>query len=178
MISNWCLNFQVLARFMVMLNFVVPIVSILFIQTGYSSSLNICLGEGYLNFFSTQAQLCTQESSCLCWIWTTILAIGNSKFQINTCLIFSTKLAKNIYLLWFLIKWNVNALIVFVPWIRLESNLNSAIKYHYIVIYLSQFWILWRIWWYDRMTNFVYLELFSYVKHRWRLLRLLLCSRN
>ena len=85
---NWILNFQVLARFMVMLNFVVPIVSILFIQTGYSSSLNICLGEGYLNFFSTQAQLCTQESSCLCWVWTTILAIGNSKFQINKCLFF------------------------------------------------------------------------------------------
>ena len=52
--------------------------------------------------------------------------------------LFLTKLAKNIYLLWFLIKWNINALIVFVPWIRLESNLNSAIKYRYI--YLSQFW--------------------------------------
>ena len=84
---NWYLNFQVLARFMVMLNFVVPIFSILFIQTGNSSSLNVCLGKGYQNLFSTQAQLCTQESPykyCLCWVWITILALVNSKFQINT----------------------------------------------------------------------------------------------
>ena len=80
------LNFQVLARFMVLVNLVLPIFSILFIQTGNSSSLNICLGRGYLNFLPNQAQFCAADNpykNCVCWVWLTILSIGNSKFQIN-----------------------------------------------------------------------------------------------
>jgi hypothetical protein len=74
------LNFQVLARFMVLLNLVLPIFSILFIQTGDSSSLNICLGKGYLNFLPTQTQFCSADNpykNCVCWVWLTVLSIGN-----------------------------------------------------------------------------------------------------
>ena len=80
------LSFQVLARFMALLNLVLPIFSILFIQTGDSYSLNICLGKGHLNFLTPQAQFCSADNpykNCVCWVWLTILSIGNSKFQIN-----------------------------------------------------------------------------------------------
>ena len=79
-------DFQVLARFMVTLNLGLPIFSFLFILTDKTPSLNICLGKGYLNFFSTKAQFCSEDNpykNCLCWAWLTILSIGNSKFQIN-----------------------------------------------------------------------------------------------
>ena len=80
-------DFQVLARFMVGLNLLLPIFSFSFILIDKSPSLNICLGKGYLNFFSTKAQFCPEDNpykNCLCWVWLTILSIGKSKFQINS----------------------------------------------------------------------------------------------
>ena len=81
------LDFQVLARFMMTLNLLLPIFSFLFILTDQTPSLNICLGKGYLNFFSTKAQFCPDDNpykNCLCWVWLTILSIGKSKFQTNS----------------------------------------------------------------------------------------------
>ena len=80
-------DFQVLARFMVTLNLGLPIFSFLFILTDKTPSLNICLGKGYLNFFSTKSQFCPEDNlyrNCLCWVWLTISSIGDSKFQINS----------------------------------------------------------------------------------------------
>ena len=90
LILNECvlfLEFQVFARFMVMLNLFLPFFSILFILNASKAPvLNICLGKGYLNFFSTNAKLCSWENpytNGVCWVWLIILSIGNLKFQIN-----------------------------------------------------------------------------------------------
>jgi hypothetical protein len=80
-LSNLFLNFQALARFMVMLNLLLPIFSFLFIlNVTKDSELNICLGKGYLNFLTTKAQMCTWENpytNGICWVWLIILSIGN-----------------------------------------------------------------------------------------------------
>jgi hypothetical protein len=80
------LDFQVLARFMVGMNLFLPIFSFLVVFTDNPASRNICLGEGYHNFFSTKAQFCSYDDpyiNGICWVWLVILMIGNSKFQIN-----------------------------------------------------------------------------------------------
>ena len=61
---------------MATLNFLIPILSWIFIFTDKSPSLNECLGKGYLNFFSTKLQYCSNEnlfSSIFCWTWLIIL---------------------------------------------------------------------------------------------------------
>jgi hypothetical protein len=83
------LNFQVLARFMVALNFFLPIFSFLavFTNTDKSFFLNTCQGKGYLSFFSTESKFCSYDNPYkfyLCWVWLSILSIGNSELQINT----------------------------------------------------------------------------------------------
>ena len=82
-------NFQVLARLMAALHFLWPVVLNLFAFTNYDNApfLNNCLGKGYLKFFSTEMHYCAYDNPykvCICWVWISILAIGNSKFQINT----------------------------------------------------------------------------------------------
>ena len=69
-----------------MLNLFLPFFSFLFILNVKDRGLNICLGKGYLNFFSTKAQMCSWENpytNGICWVWLIILSIGNLKFQIN-----------------------------------------------------------------------------------------------
>ena len=87
-LSNSFLDFQVLARFMVILNLFLPTFTFLFIlDVTKAPHLNICLGKGYLNFLTTKAQMCSGENpyaNGICWVWAIILSIGNSKFQINT----------------------------------------------------------------------------------------------
>ena len=60
--------FQVFAKLMAILNFLVPILSQIFILTDNSMPLNECLGKGYLNFLPTKNNFCTNDD-ILCWIW-------------------------------------------------------------------------------------------------------------
>ena len=82
-------NFQVLARLMAALHFLWPVVLNLFAFTNYDNSpfLNTCRGKDHFRFFSTEMHYCTYDNPykvCICWVWISILVIGNSKFQINT----------------------------------------------------------------------------------------------
>ena len=60
--------FQVFAKLMAILNFLVPILSWIFILTDNSMALNECLGKGYLNFLPKKNHFCTNDN-ILCWIW-------------------------------------------------------------------------------------------------------------
>ena len=59
---------------MAMLNFLVPMLSWVFILTDNSIALNECLGKGYLNFLPTQNHYCTNDN-ILCWVWFGLLSI-------------------------------------------------------------------------------------------------------
>ena len=59
---------------MVTLNFLVPILSWLFIFTDNNIALNECLGKGYLNFLSTEVHYC-KKNDIFCWIWLSLLSI-------------------------------------------------------------------------------------------------------
>ena len=76
---NWILqkkieSFQVFAGIMAMLNFIIPIFSWTSIFTDNSTALNNCLGKGYLNFFSTKFQFCSNEN-IFCWVWFSLTVI-------------------------------------------------------------------------------------------------------
>ena len=74
--NNWYL--QAFARFIVSLNFVLPTLSWILVFNDTSPALNECLGKGYLNFFSTKSQLCSNEfqfGNIFCWIWLSLLGI-------------------------------------------------------------------------------------------------------
>ena len=60
--------FQVFAKLIAILNFLVPILSWIFILTDNSMALNECLGKGYLNFLPTKNHFCTNDN-ILCWVW-------------------------------------------------------------------------------------------------------------
>ena len=59
---------------MAILNFLVPILSWIFILTDNSMALNECLGKGYLNFLSTESHYCKNDD-ILCWVWLSLLLI-------------------------------------------------------------------------------------------------------
>ena len=59
---------------MVTLNFLVPILSWLFIFTDNNIALNECLGKGYLNFLSTEVHYCKKDN-IFCWVWLSLLSI-------------------------------------------------------------------------------------------------------
>ena len=59
---------------MVMLNFLLPILSWVFVLEDKSVALNECLGQGYLNFLSSKSQFCNDEN-IFCWIWLSLIAI-------------------------------------------------------------------------------------------------------
>ena len=111
------MDLQALARFMVALNFFLPIFSFLFVFTNNDKSffLNTCLDKGYLSFFSTESNFCSYDNPykfSMCWVWLSILSIGNSKFQINTSVRIKVQL----------IKMRLNIFIL-----GLKSNENKAI---------------------------------------------------
>ena len=77
-----------MARGFQFLNIFLPLFSFLVVFTDNPASYNICLGKGYLNFFSAKAkaQFCSYDDpyiNGMCWGWLVILSIGNLKFQIN-----------------------------------------------------------------------------------------------
>ena len=90
--KNW--YFQVFARFIVSLNFVLPTLSWILIFNDTSPALNECLGKGYLNFFSTKSQLCSNENQLgeiFCWTWLSLLGILMSNVVDLFCIFFIFK---------------------------------------------------------------------------------------
>ena len=62
------------------MNFLLPILSWIFIFEDKSPELNECLGKGYLNFFP-KVQLCSNENQLneiFCWSWLSLLLILQS----------------------------------------------------------------------------------------------------
>ena len=59
---------------MAILNFLVPILSWVFVLTDNSMALNECLGKGYLNFLPTKNHYCTNDN-ILCWVWFGLVSI-------------------------------------------------------------------------------------------------------
>ena len=77
--------FQVFAKLMAILNFLVPILSWIFILTDNSMALNECLGKGYLNFLPTKNHYCTNDD-ILCWVWFGLVSIMMSDIIDFYCL--------------------------------------------------------------------------------------------
>ena len=76
------------------LNFVLPTLSWIFVFNDTSPALNECLGKGYLNFFSTKSQLCSNEiqfGEIFCWIWLSLLGILMSNVVDLFCIFFIFK---------------------------------------------------------------------------------------
>ena len=132
---------------MVALNFFLPIFSFLFVFTNNDKSffLNTCLDKGYLSFFSTESNFCSYDNPyqfSMCWVWLSILSIGNSKFQINTSVRIKVQLIKmrsNIFIL------------------GLKSNENKAIgllKMQSETLYLSKQQKMF-IWYSIAMSNII-----------------------
>ena len=57
-----------------MLNFLVPILSWVFILTDNSMALNECMGKGYLNFLPVEGHYCAKDN-ILCWVWFCLVSI-------------------------------------------------------------------------------------------------------
>ena len=82
------------ARFMVSLNVLLPTISWMFILTDKSPALNECLGKGYLNFFYTRLQFCSNENQLkeiFCWTWYSVLLIMMSNVIDVFCVFFFFK---------------------------------------------------------------------------------------
>ena len=69
------------ARFILSLNFLIPILSWIFIFEDKSPELNECLGKGYLNFKPQNLKtvtICSNENQLtetFCWTWLSLLSI-------------------------------------------------------------------------------------------------------
>ena len=70
---------------MAILNFLVPILSWVFVLTDNSMALNECLGKGYLNFLPTKNHYCTNDD-ILCWVWFGLVSIMMSDIIDFYCL--------------------------------------------------------------------------------------------
>ena len=57
-----------------MLNFLVPILSWVFVFTDNSNALNECLGKGYLTYLSITSNYCSNDD-ILCWAWLFLVLI-------------------------------------------------------------------------------------------------------
>ena len=82
------------ARFIVSLNILLPTISWIFILTDRNPELNECLGKGYLNFFSTKLQFCSNENQLkeiFCWTWYSVLKIMMSNVIDVFCVFFFFK---------------------------------------------------------------------------------------
>ena len=76
------------------MNFLLPTLSWIFIFHDTSPALNECLGKGYLNFFSTKSQFCSNENQfgeIFCWIWLSLLGILMSNVVDLFCIFFIFK---------------------------------------------------------------------------------------
>ena len=73
---------QIFAKFMVMLNFLVPIFSWALFYKNNSTGLQECLGKGYNNFLSTKIQHCSYDNStlnifCCTWLCLIVICVSN-----------------------------------------------------------------------------------------------------
>ena len=62
--------------------------------TGLNFVLNECLGKGYLNFFPTKLQFCSNENQLneiFCWTWYSVLLIMMSDVIDIFCIFFCFK---------------------------------------------------------------------------------------
>ena len=76
------------------LNFLLPTLSWIFFFNDISPAINECLGKGYLNFFPTKSQTCSNENQfgeILCWIWLSLLGILMSNVVDLFCIFFIFK---------------------------------------------------------------------------------------
>ena len=76
------------------LNLLLPTFSWIFVFNDSSPALNECLDKGYLNFFSTKSQLCSNEnqlSELFCWIWLSFLGILMSNVVDLFCIFYIFK---------------------------------------------------------------------------------------
>ena len=76
------------------LNLLLPTISWMFVFTDTSQALNECLGKGYLNFFETRFQFCSNEDQFMkmfCWSWFTLLQILMSDVIDVFCIFFCFK---------------------------------------------------------------------------------------
>ena len=70
--------FQVFARLMAMLNFLVPILSWVFVFTDNSNALNECLGKGYLTYLSVTSNYCSNDDIlCRAWLFLVLILMSN-----------------------------------------------------------------------------------------------------
>ena len=91
-ILNQC--FQVFARIIFSLNVLIPTLSWIFIFNDNSNALNECLGKGYLKFFSTKVELCSNENQIVqifCWTWLSLLGILMSNIIDVFCIFYCFK---------------------------------------------------------------------------------------
>ena len=80
---------QIFAKFMAMLNFLMPIFSWALFFKDNSSVLQECLGKGYNNFLSTKPHYCSYDNSFLnifCWTWLCLMLILLSNIVDAYCL--------------------------------------------------------------------------------------------
>ena len=70
--------FQVFAKLMAILNFLVPILSWIFILTDNSIPLNECLGKGYLTYLSITSNYCSDDDIlCRAWLFLVLILMSN-----------------------------------------------------------------------------------------------------
>ena len=81
--------FQVFARFMLMLNILIPSIAVTFIISMRPTELHICLGEGYLNYLPSQFKFCPYEnwfSYIFCWTLLILVSIFMSNIIDAYCI--------------------------------------------------------------------------------------------
>ena len=84
------LLFQTLAKLIVLINYLLPYLSLVF-TSEHAVGLDVCLGKGYFNFFSNQQELCSYNSifsTGACWTLMLLYAIGSSNI-LDAYIIFS-----------------------------------------------------------------------------------------
>ena len=81
--------FQVLARFMVLLNILLPTLCFTFVFMDNSLGLHICLGEGFQSFFSTSTSFCQNDNlfaSISCYTLLSVLGFCMSDIIDGYCI--------------------------------------------------------------------------------------------
>lgn len=71
-------HFQALAKFMILLNILLPTLCFTFVFTDNSLGLHICLGEGFQSFFSTSMSFCPNDNlfaSISCYTLLSVLGV-------------------------------------------------------------------------------------------------------
>ena len=87
--TNNILLYQIFAKVMAILNFLVPMFSWALFYKNNSTGLQECLGKGYNNYLSTKTQYCSYDNAILnmfCWTWLCLFVICMSNIVDAYCL--------------------------------------------------------------------------------------------